>query len=151
MTNPLRDQLDDIDRRLVGLLQENARETVANLARKLGIARTTVVSRITRLEKKKFIVGYSVRLGQSVLDASIHAYVGMAIEPKYVREVERRLAKLIEIRLLCAVSGEFDTVAWIRTDSPDRLNELLEDIGVMEGVTRTTTSVILARKVDRGD
>jgi DNA-binding Lrp family transcriptional regulator len=52
--------------------------------------------------------------------------------------------------LLCAVSGEFDYVAWLRADSPDRLNDLLDEIGGLEGVDRTTTSIILARKIDRG-
>jgi hypothetical protein len=54
------------------------------------------------------------------------------------------------VQLLCAVSGEFDYVAWLRADSPERLNDLLDQIGGMEGVERTTTSIILARKIDRG-
>ena len=48
------------------------------------------------------------------------------------------------------MSGEFDYVAWLRADSPDRLNDLLDEIGALEGVDRTTTSIILARKIDRG-
>ncbi len=54
--------LDDIDRRLLSLLQVNAREPVAELARKLKLARTTVVTRIARLERKGVVAGYGVRL-----------------------------------------------------------------------------------------
>lgn len=143
------DQLDDIDRKLIQLLQENGRESVAVLARKLGVARTTVVARIARLETNKVITGYGVRLGQDVLDASIQAYVGMIITPKRVREVERKLALMPEVRMLCAVSGEFDNVLWLRAETPERLNNLLEEIGMLEGVERTTTSIILARKIER--
>jgi DNA-binding Lrp family transcriptional regulator len=82
MRPPRLDQLDDLDRNLVALLQENARESVANLARQLGVARTTVIARIARLEKTNVIAGYSVRLGQDVLDASIYAYVGIIIAPR---------------------------------------------------------------------
>ncbi|HMC47248.1 MAG TPA: Lrp/AsnC ligand binding domain-containing protein, partial [Caballeronia sp.] len=64
--------------------------------------------------------------------------------------VQKRFARMPEMQLLCAVSGEFDYVAWLRADSPDRLNDLLDEIGGLEGVERTTTSIILARKVDRG-
>ena len=55
-----------------------------------------------------------------------------------------------EVQLLCAVSGEYDYVAWLRADSPERLNDLLDQIGSLYGVERTTTSIILARKIDRG-
>ena len=150
MRPPRLDQLDDLDRNLVALLQANARESVANLARQLGVARTTVLARIARLERTHVIAGYSVRLGQDVLDASIYAYVGIILAPKYGADVQKRLAKIPEVQLLCAVSGEFDYVAWLRADSPDRLNDLLDEIGGLEGVERTTTSIILARKVDRG-
>ncbi|SEB23193.1 MAG: Lrp/AsnC family transcriptional regulator [Paraburkholderia sp.] len=150
MRPPRLDQLDDLDRNLVALLQENARESVANLARQLGVARTTVIARIARLEKTNVIAGYSVRLGQDVLDASISAYVGIIIAPKYGQDVQKRLGRMPEVQLLCAVSGEFDYVAWLRAGSPDRLNDLLDQIGGLEGVERTTTSIILARKIDRG-
>ncbi|KAK44106.1 Lrp/AsnC family transcriptional regulator [Caballeronia sp. LZ029] len=149
MRPPRLDQLDDIDRNLVALLQMNARESVANLARQLGVARTTVIARIARLEKNDVIAGYGVRLGQDVLDASIQAYVGIKLTPKYGRDLQKRFARMPEIQLLCAVSGEFDYVAWLRADSPDRLNDLLDEIGALEGVERTTTSIILARKIDR--
>ena len=50
--------LDQTDRHLLSLLQANARDSAANLARKLGIARTTVVARIARLERLGVIAGY---------------------------------------------------------------------------------------------
>ena len=107
-------------------------------------------ARIARLEKTNVIAGYGVRLGQDVLDASISAYVGIIIAPKYGQDVQKRLGRMPEVQLLCAVSGEFDYVAWLRAGSPDRLNDLLDQIGGLEGVERTTTSIILARKIDRG-
>jgi DNA-binding Lrp family transcriptional regulator len=73
MRPPRLDQLDDLDRNLVALLQANARESVADLARQLGVARTTVIARIARLERTNVIAGYSVRLGQDVLDAEARA------------------------------------------------------------------------------
>ncbi len=112
MSPPRLDQLDDLDRNLIALLQTNSRESVANLARQLGVARTTVIARIARLERTQVIAGYGVRLGQDVLDASIHAYVGIILAPRSGPDVQRRLGKMPEVQLLCAVSGEFDYVAW---------------------------------------
>lgn len=150
MRPPRLDQLDDLDRSLVALLQENARESVANLARRLGVARTTVLARIARLERSQVIAGYGVRLGQDVLDASLQAWVGLIIAPKHGADLLKRLGKMPEVQLLCAVSGEYDYVAWLRAQTPDRLNDLLDQIGTMPGVERTTTSIVLARKIDRG-
>ncbi|WP_434679314.1 Lrp/AsnC family transcriptional regulator [Pseudomonas sp. R1-18] len=142
--------LDDIDRQLIAALQINARESVATLARQLGIARTTVTSRLARLESSKIISGYGVRLSQRVVDGGLQAYVGITVQPRSGKEVVRRLSAIAQVQQLCAVSGEFDYVAWLRTDSPEQLDQLLDLIGSVDGVEKTTTSIILSSKIDRG-
>ncbi|WP_395142417.1 Lrp/AsnC family transcriptional regulator [Schlegelella aquatica] len=141
--------LDDLDRALISLLQVNARESTANLARKLGVARTTVLARLARLEQHQVIAGYTVRLAQDVEGRSIQAYVGITVQPRSGKDVARRLARMPEVQLLCTVSGEFDYVAWLRADTPERLDALLDEIGEVEGVIKTTTSIVLAKRIDR--
>lgn len=140
---------DTLDRALIALLQTNARESAANLARKLGTARTTVLARISRLEREGIIAGYTVRLAQDVLNQGLQAFVGLTVEPKAGRTVEAFLARMPEVRQLCAVSGEFDYVLLLRAESAVRLNSLLDDIRNLEGVVKTTTSVALAWKIER--
>ncbi|MDP3611968.1 MAG: Lrp/AsnC family transcriptional regulator, partial [Rubrivivax sp.] len=65
--------LDELDRRLLALLQADARTSAADLARQLGVARTTVLARIARLEKQSVIVGYTVRLGQDEGERGVEA------------------------------------------------------------------------------
>jgi DNA-binding Lrp family transcriptional regulator len=142
--------LDKLDRELLSLLQANARESVTTLGKKLDVARTTVLARMARLEKSGVITGYSVRLDQTALERSLQAYVGLSVEPKAGRDVLKRLAKMPEIKLVCSVSGEFDYVAWLRADSPHVLDGLLDEIGDIEGVTKTHTSVVLAERISRG-
>lgn len=142
--------LDEIDRQLIALLQLNARESVATLARHLGIARTTVNSRLERLEKNKVITGYGVRLGQRVMGGGLQAYVGIKVQPRSGKDVVKRLGAMGQVQQLCAVSGEFDYVAWLQTDSPEQLDQLLDQIGSLDGVEKTTTSIILSSKVERG-
>ena len=142
--------LDATDRELLALLQANARESVTTLSKKLGVARTTVIARMERLQTSGVITGYSVRLNQATLEKSLQAYVGLSVQPRAGREVLKRLAKMPEIKLVCSVSGEFDYVAWIRADSPNALDRLLDEIGETEGVSKTTTSVVLAERINRG-
>ncbi len=141
---------DRIDRDLIALLQANARESTANLARHLGLARTTVLARLTRLQQDGVIVGYTVRLGQDQNDPSLQAYVGIAVSPRAGRTVEKRLARMPELRQLSTTSGEMDYMAVLRAPSTVVLDALLDEIGEIEGVVRTTTSIVLARRIDRG-
>ncbi|MBI2748804.1 MAG: Lrp/AsnC family transcriptional regulator [Burkholderiales bacterium] len=142
----LRDQLD---RDLLALLQANARASTADLARQLGTARTTVLARLSRLEREGVIAGYTVRLGQDVLDQGLQAFVGITVSPKAGRDVVRKLERMPEVRQLCAVSGEFDYVVLLRAESALRMNTLLDEMGNFDGVVKTTTSVALEWKIDR--
>ena len=141
---------DDLDRRLLALLQTNARTPTAELARRLGVARTTVLARLARLEKTGVVVGYTVRLGVDDAERGVRAFVGIATEPRAGRIVAQRLAAFPELRQLSAVSGEFDYLALLRAETPARLDALLDDIGAIDGVRKTTTSVVLATRIDRG-
>jgi DNA-binding Lrp family transcriptional regulator len=141
--------LDDLDRRLLALLQADARRPVADLARALGVARTTVLARLARLEQQRVIVGYTVRLGAEEGERGVQAYVGISTEPRAGALVTQRLATIPELRQLVSVSGEFDYLALLHAESPARLDVLLDEIGAFEGVRKTTTSVVLARRIDR--
>jgi DNA-binding Lrp family transcriptional regulator len=140
---------DALDRELIRLLQANARESSANLARKLGVARTTVVARLSRLEAAGVIVGYTTRLGSEAAERGVQAFVGITVQPRAGREVVARLGRFPELRQLASVSGEFDYMAVLRAESTARLDALLDEIGDIEGVLKTTSSVVLALRVDR--
>ena len=120
--------VDKLDRNLLALLQADARTSAADLARRLGVARTTVLARLARLEKSGVIVGYTVRLAQSGNGSGVEAYVGVSTAPKAAALVTQRLAALPELRQLCSVSGEFDYIALLRAESTVRLDALLDEI-----------------------
>jgi DNA-binding Lrp family transcriptional regulator len=61
----------------------------------------------------------------------------------------RRLSRMPELRQLCSVSGEFDYIALLQAESTVRLDALLDEIGEIDGVIKTTTSIVLAMRVDR--
>jgi DNA-binding Lrp family transcriptional regulator len=141
--------LDDVDRRLITLLQANARASTAELARRLGVARTTVVARLARLEGSGAIVGYTARLGVDATGPVVQAWVGITVSPKAGREVVRRLADWPEVRQLASVSGEFDYLALLQAGTTGRLDALLDQLGDIDGVIKTTSSVVLALRIDR--
>lgn len=139
---------DETDRALIALLRANARESNAQLARQLGLPRTTVAARITRLEREGVIAGYGVRLGEQ-RTAKIAAVIGIKVEPKAGRTVVKALERMPEIDLLVAVSGEVDLIAFVTVEATSRLDLWLDTVGALDGVERTTTSIVLTTKIDR--
>ena len=142
-------RLDDLDRHLLTLLQVNAREPAAKLARKLKIARTTVVARIARLEREGIVAGYGVRLGQRLEQAAVRAFCGLSVNAKGAAAVMRALERLPEVEEVWAVSGSFDYMVLLRCDTPEQLDKLLDQLGQIDGINQTQTSIVLSRKIDR--
>jgi len=137
------------DEDLLALLRVNARDPVASLARKLKLSRTTVQDRIRRLEEQGVIAGYAVRLASAVDKSGIRAYVTIAVEPRRQVDVGRALSKLPQIESLHTVAGKFDLVALARTATAEDMDRMLDGVGLIPGVTRTESAIILSTKVDR--
>jgi DNA-binding Lrp family transcriptional regulator len=141
--------LDDLDRALLTLLETNAREPTASLARKLGVSRTTVQDRIQRLERDGVIAGYTVRPGADRLDTRITAYVMIAANPKLNARVVHALKAMPEVKRLHAVSGAHDLLAMISAENTRRIDEVLDAIGSIPGIERTMSSIVLSTKLER--
>jgi DNA-binding Lrp family transcriptional regulator len=142
-------RLDDLDRHLLALLQANAREPTASLARKLRIARTTVVARIARLERDGIVAGYGVRLGERPEQAVVRAFCGLSVNAKGAAAVIRALERMPEVEEVWAVSGQFDYMVLLRCDTPGQLDALLDQLGQIDGIHQTQTSIVLSRRIDR--
>ena len=140
---------DEIDQHLLSLLRENARASTAALARHLGVSRTTIQSRIGRLERSGAVTGYTVRTSDALEKGSIRALVMITAGPKQSAGVEAALRRLPQVRALHSVSGPFDMIAEAAAGSVGEMDALIDAIGALTGVERTTSSVILSTKIDR--
>jgi DNA-binding Lrp family transcriptional regulator len=139
----------DADRALIALLRENARASTAELARKLGVSRTTVQSRIERLEKQGIIEGYGVRLAADYERNLVRAHILVTVPPKLSVAVGAELRRIPEVRTLHSVSGNFDMIIVVEAPSVRDLDLLIDHIGALDGVERTLSSIILSTRIDR--
>lgn len=142
-------RMDSIDQRLLAALRENGRASTAQLARLVGRSRTSVQSRIERLEKEGVIVGYSVRLAPEQDLGAVRAHVMIKVGPKESRAVTAALRAIAQVRVLHSVSGEADLIAVAATGSVAEMDEVIDRIGGLDGVERTTSSIILSTKFER--
>jgi DNA-binding Lrp family transcriptional regulator len=142
-------QIDETDRALITLLSENARLPVADLARRLGVARTTVQARIDRLVEKGAIAGFTVRKG-SGLRAPLRATVLISVEPRATPAVLARLKSLTEVETVHTTSGRFDMIAILSADDTETLDRTLDLIGEAKGVRSSESLIHLSTRLDRG-
>ena len=141
--------MDSIDQTLIAALRENGRASTAQLARLVGRSRTSVQSRLERLEKQGVIVGYGVRLAPEHDFGAVRAHVMIKVGPKESRAVTAALRAIPQVRVLHSVSGDVDLIAVAATASVAEMDEVIDQIGALDGVERTTSSIILSTKFER--
>jgi DNA-binding Lrp family transcriptional regulator len=141
--------VDQLDTRILDLLVENARTSATALARKLRVARSTVQERIARLERTGVVAGYTVRLGPAATSRQVMAHVSITVDPKQGDHVQQTLRRIREVRTLHTVSGPFDLVAVVAAETPADIDTILDRIGNIPGVARTTSAIVLTTKFDR--
>ncbi|MCQ8242305.1 Lrp/AsnC family transcriptional regulator [Rhizosaccharibacter radicis] len=139
---------DGIDGRLIEMLGANARLPAAELGRRLGLSRTTVQSRIERLERDGAILGYTVRL-PAPSPAGVSAHVLVTLAPKKTASVEAMLRRMPQVRELHAVSGNVDLVAYVRGRDTDEIDQVIDRIGALDGVVRTNSMIVLSTRISR--
>ncbi len=142
-------KISTTDELLLSLLRENARASTAQIARRLNLSRTTVQSRIERLERGGVISGYTVRVRDDFERGHIRAHIMITVHPKQATTVVAALRAMPELRLLHSVSGAYDLIAVGVVPTVDAMDQLTDRIGAMEGVERTTSSIVLSTKFER--
>jgi len=137
--------IDDIDVRIVEMLQRNARTPNAEIARQVGMAPSAVLERIRKLEERGVIEGYSARVNAEAYGLGLTAFV-------FVRASERlgapltaeRLAALPEVQEVHHVAGEDCFLVKVRVAGTRAMRELLRDkLGAIETIVSTRSTIVL--------
>jgi DNA-binding Lrp family transcriptional regulator len=141
--------LDPADRALLALLRDDARASTAELARKLGLSRTTVQSRMERLQRQRVISGFTITVPDELEANLVRAHVLITLAPKRSAAIEQALRRIPEVRVLHSVSGPFDLIAIVAAASIGELDALIDRVGALEGVERTTSAIVLSTRFQR--
>ena len=137
------------DERLLSILRTNARTSISDLARMLNLSRSTVQTRIDRLEQTGVIKGYVVEYGQKFVSTLVSAHVSIKVKQKLTTKTNVELKQIPQISELYAISGEYDLIAVVQAQSTEQMSHLLDDIGNLDGVERTNSAVVLETKFKR--
>lgn len=142
-------KLDARDLALVRLLEIDSRLPTSTLAKRLGVSRTTVQTRIDRLVTAGVIAGFTIALGKPLESRIVRGHVLVTAAPKAARHIEAALRAMPQVEALHSVSGPFDMIVMVAAASIEELDQVLDDIGLIDGVERTTSSIILSTRIRR--
>jgi DNA-binding Lrp family transcriptional regulator len=142
--------LDPIDRRIVALLQGNAKLTFGEIGTDVGLSSTAVKRRVDRLERDRVIVGYGARVDAKALGQGIEALIEIYCSDRTApADVGKSLAGIDRVLSAFTVSGEADALIRVRVDDIDHLEKLVEQLRRDPNVVRTRTLIVLSTLIDR--
>lgn len=134
---------------LLNLLRENSRRSVSDLAKEMGLSRSTVQQTMERLERTGVIQGYTVKVNPHYEQQRVSAYIMISAIPKKTIEVVRELTKQPQLDMLCSISGRYDLIAQVTEETTEALDKIIDLIAALDGVEKTLSHIVLSSKVSR--
>ncbi len=135
--------LDDVDKRILNILQEDSRIPFSRLAKMLNLSEATIYMRIKRLKENGVIRGFYTDIDFDKIGLSVVAFVMIKAEPKQYEKVIEELVKQKEIFEIYDVTGEYYALLKVRVETREELAKVLDKLGNLEGVTSTYTMIVL--------
>src|SRR5258708_7973573 len=138
--------IDELDGRLIELLTNEPRVGVLEASRRLGVARGTVQARLDRLHARGVVTGYGPDIDPAALDYAVMAFVTLEISQAGGHDpVAERLAAIAEVLEAHTITGAGDMLCRVVARSNADLQRVIDAIVDLDGVTRTSTVIALAR------
>ena len=138
--------MDELDQKLISVLRHDARASISELAARLGWSRTTVRSRMARLQQSGEVLGYSVVLKNDRLQDPVRGLMMIAIEGRGTERIIRQLGGLPEVRQIWSTNGRWDVIVEIGAETLEEFDSMLTKIRKLEGVAASETSLLLSTR-----
>jgi|SRR6056297_1118424 len=139
-------EMDETDQRLISALRHDARASLSQLALELGVSRTTVRSRIERLQRAGDIVGFTVVLKGEAARDPVRALIMLGIEGRGTDRILRQLNGLSAVRATHTTNGRWDVIAELGTTSLESIDAVISQIRKFDGVVSSETSLLLSTR-----
>ena len=138
--------MDEIDQRLIASLRRDSRASLSNLAAELNLSRTTVRSRIKRLQDRGELLGFTVRLKSDISHAPVRGLMMLSIQGHGAEKVMHRLRGISAVQVVHSTNGKWDLIAEIGTQTLEELDQVLFLIRRIDGISRSETNLLLASR-----
>ncbi|MFC1486530.1 Lrp/AsnC family transcriptional regulator [Thermoproteota archaeon] len=136
-------KIDDVDRKILRLLQDDSKITYNNISKSLGIIIGTAHKRVKILEKNGIIKGNLTLLNPSKLGYNLTALIFIDVEGSHLSAVERELTKLSDVLSIYEVTGEYDIAVISRFKDKIQLKNFIKTLLKVPHIIKTLTNVAL--------
>lgn len=136
-------ELDELDAKILRSLNKDARKSLRDIARELGVSLTTVWNHIRKLEEKQVIQGYVPLINPALAGFSLVVIIGVRIAHGKLLEVQQRIAKDPRVFAVYDVTGDWDSVCVARFRDREELNSFIKETLSQPHVERTNTMLVL--------
>ena len=133
--------LDDLDKRILKLLQSNCRVSFADLSRELDVAEATIRFRVNRLVSSEVITRFAALLDPAKVGMKVSGAILLKIDPAFLEEACKQLISFSETQYLFQSTGEYDVVSVIVARDMEHLNDLIKKTKIIPGVKDARVSV----------
>ncbi|ASJ02275.1 AsnC family transcriptional regulator [Thermococcus profundus] len=135
--------MDELDRRILSLLQKNARLSYREIARELNVAVGTVYNRIKKMEETGVIKGFCVNIDYEKVGFGLTTVIGIKAEGREIVRIERKLAENPRVMQVYDVTGEYDIIIVAKFRDRADMNHFVKWVLSLDGVEKTNTSVVM--------
>ncbi|HIE81054.1 MAG TPA: winged helix-turn-helix transcriptional regulator [Candidatus Poseidoniales archaeon] len=135
--------LDETDRRIIEVLERDARTSLRKIAGEVGVALGTVSNRVRKMEEKGIITGYRVMLDSDRVGWGLTVVIGLRINKGLLIEIQEKIAKDPRVYGVYDVTGDFDSMVVARARDRRDLDDLSKNLLSMDGVARSVTHLVL--------
>ena len=126
--------LDDLDKKLITILQDDARASASEISRKTGYNENTIRYRIERLKKSGVVKEFTALLNPRMIGLPVAAIMMITTEPNQLKDVFERLAELEETKHILQATGKHDLIVVAHYTNMEAMNDASQKIKSMDGV-----------------
>ena len=135
--------LDEIDRKIIRVLEKDARTSLRKISELVDVSLGTVSNRVKKMERNGVIMGYSVILNPDEIGWELNVVIGLRIQKGRLIEIQEKIAKDSRVHGVYDVTGDFDSMVIARAKNRKDLDDLSKNVLSIDGVERSITHLVL--------
>jgi len=138
-----KEQLDEIDKEILRILQEDARKSYREIQDQLSISIGTIHNRISKLKEKNIIEGYTLKLNNTKLGYKLTFLIRIHIDGKHTEEILNEISEKPEVCSVFHTTGEQSAALICRFRESEDVHNFVRELNEKEFITRTVSNMVL--------
>lgn len=135
--------IDEIDRKILERLHEDARIAFRKIAEELGVSESTIFVRVRKLQERGVIKRFTTEISPELIGKGLTAFILIKADPQQYHTVLENLNRIDDIYEIYDITGNYYAIAKVRTGNREDLAKIIDAIGLIEGITSTETAIVL--------